>query len=136
MRRFQRVCRLTGRCTQLADRYRSFNLGIGKDMGALGALSMDVTQANATLPDDSEHRGQSVRFLYNKALSDGHQYPTSRLPLLHTRLFQLADTTYNRMSGYNVETQDGVIQIKPTFTDYYNLAYNKRGKVQSASPSN
>ncbi|MBZ7664455.1 fimbria/pilus outer membrane usher protein, partial [Klebsiella grimontii] len=29
-----------------------------------------------------------------------------------------------------VETQDGVIEVKPKFTDYYNLAYNKRGKVQ------
>ncbi|PXW48564.1 outer membrane usher protein [Klebsiella oxytoca] len=117
--------------TQLADRYRSFNLGIGKNMGALGALSMDVTQANATLPDDSEHQGQSVRFLYNKALSEvgtniqlvGYRYSTRGY-------FSFADTTYNRMSGYNVETQDGVIQVKPTFTDYYNLAYNKRGKVQ------
>lgn len=34
------------------------------------------------------------------------------------------------MSGYNVETQDGVIQVRPKFTDYYNLSYNKRGKVQ------
>ena len=34
------------------------------------------------------------------------------------------------MSGYSVETQDGVIQVKPKFTDYYNLAYSKRGKVQ------
>jgi outer membrane usher protein len=44
--------------------------------------------------------------------------------------FSFADTTYSRMSGYNVETQDGVIEVKPKFTDYYNLAYNKRGKVQ------
>ncbi|WP_414467052.1 fimbria/pilus outer membrane usher protein, partial [Klebsiella oxytoca] len=38
--------------TQLADRYRAFNLGVGKNMGELGALSLDITQANATLPDD------------------------------------------------------------------------------------
>ena len=44
--------------------------------------------------------------------------------------YSFADTTYRRMSGYDVETQDGVIQVKPKFTDYYNLAYNKRGKVQ------
>ena len=30
------------------------------------------------------------------------------------------------MNGYNIETQDGVIQLSE-FTDYYNLAYNKRG---------
>ncbi len=97
--------------TQLADRYRAFNLG--------------------TLPDDSEHQGQSVRFLYNKSLTDtgtniqlvGYRYSTRGY-------FSFADTTYNRMSGYNVETQDGVVQMKPKFTDYYNLAYNKRGKIQ------
>lgn len=52
--------------TQLADRYRAFNLGVGKNMGYFGALSLDITQANATA-DDSEHQGQSVRFLYNKS---------------------------------------------------------------------
>ncbi|MFA1282922.1 fimbrial biogenesis usher protein [Citrobacter telavivensis] len=117
--------------TQLADRYRAFNLGVGKNMGVLGALSVDVTQANATLPDDSKHQGQSVRFLYNKSLSDvgtniqlvGYRYSTRGY-------FSFADTTYRRMSGYSVETQDGVIQVQPKFTDYYNLAYNKRGKVQ------
>lgn len=117
--------------TQLADRYRAFNVGVGKNLGELGALSLDITQANATLPDDSEHQGQSVRFLYNKSLTDtgtniqlvGYRYSTRGY-------FSFADTTYHRMSGYSVETQDGVIDVKPTFTDYYNLAYNKRGKVQ------
>ncbi|EPK7285568.1 fimbrial biogenesis usher protein [Citrobacter farmeri] len=117
--------------TQLADRYRAFNLGVGKNMGVLGALSVDVTQANATLPDDSKHQGQSVRFLYNKSLSDvgtniqlvGYRYSTRGY-------FSFADTTYRRMNGYSIETQDGVIQVQPKFTDYYNLAYNKRGKVQ------
>jgi outer membrane usher protein len=56
--------------TQLADRYRAFNLGVGKNMGEFGAVSLDITQANATLPDDSEHQGQSVRFLYNKSLDE------------------------------------------------------------------
>ena len=117
--------------TQLADRYRAFNLGVGKNMGELGAVSLDVTQANAKLPDDSEHQGQSLRFLYNKSLTEvgtniqlvGYRYSTRGY-------FSFADTTYNRMSGYDVETQDGVIQVKPKYTDYYNLAYSKRGKVQ------
>ncbi|MDF0427364.1 fimbrial usher FimD [Escherichia coli] len=117
--------------TQLADRYRAFNFGIGKNMGALGALSVDMTQANSTLPDDSQHDGQSVRFLYNKSLNEsgtniqlvGYRYSTSGY-------FNFSDTTYSRMNGYNIETQDGVIQVKPKFTDYYNLAYNKRGKLQ------
>lgn len=117
--------------TQLADRYRAFNLGLGKNMGEFGAVSLDVTQANATLPDDSEHQGQSIRFLYNKSLSAvgtniqlvGYRYSTKGY-------YSFADTTYRRMSGYNVEAQDGIIQVEPKFNDYYNLTYNKRGKVQ------
>ncbi|MGC6746279.1 fimbria/pilus outer membrane usher protein [Escherichia coli] len=62
-----------------------FNFGIGKNMGALGALSVDMTQANSTLPDDSQHDGQSVRILYNKSLNEsgtniqlvGYRYSTS-----------------------------------------------------------
>ena len=117
--------------TQLADRYRAFNLGVGKNMGDLGALSVDITQANATLPDDSEQQGQSVRFLYNKSLSElgtniqlvGYRYSTQGY-------YSFADTTYRRMSGHSVVTEDGPMYVKPTFTDYYNLAYSKRGKVQ------
>lgn len=30
--------------TQLADRYRAFNLGVGKNMGYFGALSLDITR--------------------------------------------------------------------------------------------
>lgn len=117
--------------TQLADRYRSFNLGVGKNMGELGALSVDITQAYATLPDDSQHQGQSLRFLYNKSLNElgtniqlvGYRYSTKGY-------YGFADTTYSRMKGYRVETQDGIIQVEPKLTDYYNLTYNKRGKVQ------
>ena len=118
---------------QLADRYRALNLGVGKNLGNWGALSFDVTQAKARLPDDSDHQGQSVRFLYNKSLTEtgtniqlvGYRYSTQGY-------FSFADTTYKRMKGYNVETQDGVIEIKPKFTDYYNLSFNKRGKIQAS----
>lgn len=117
--------------SQLAERYRALNLGVGKNLGVLGAVSVDVTQANATLPDDTSHQGQSFRFLYNKSLTEtgtnfqlvGYRYSTRGY-------YTLPDTAYKRMSGYSVVTQDGVIQVKPRFTDYYNLAYSKRGKVQ------
>jgi outer membrane usher protein len=117
--------------TQLADHYKAASIGVGKNMGVLGAISLDVTQANAQLPDDTKNRGQSLRFLYNKSLSElgtnfqliGYQYSTSGY-------FTLADTAYSRMNGYSVQTQDGVMQITPKYTDYYNLAYNKRGRAQ------
>ncbi|WP_145566683.1 fimbrial biogenesis usher protein [Yersinia aleksiciae] len=115
--------------TQLSDRYSAFNLGVGKNMGYFGALSLDITQANATLPDDTNHQGQSLRFLYNKSLVDlgtniqlvGYRYSTQGY-------FNFADTTYSRMSGHN--EPDGVAEVKPSFADYYNLAYSKRDKAQ------
>lgn len=118
--------------TQLSDNYRAFNAGVGKNMGMLGAISADITQANATLPDDSSHQGQSLRFLYNKSLNEwgtniqlvGYRYSTEGY-------FTLADTAYNRMSGYTVITQDGPLEIEPKYTDYYNLQYSKRGRLQA-----
>ncbi|HIE9359443.1 TPA: fimbrial biogenesis usher protein [Klebsiella quasipneumoniae subsp. similipneumoniae] len=117
--------------TQIANRYRAFNIGIGRNMGIFGALSLDATHANSKLADDKNYHGQSLRFLYNKSLSDtgtniqlvGYRYSTKGY-------FGLADTAYKRMQGYNIETEDGLINVKPKFMDYYNLAYSKRGKVQ------
>lgn len=117
--------------SQFAEKYRALNFGFGKNLGNLGAISLDLTHADATLPDDSDSQGQSLRFLYNKSLNElgtniqlvGYRYSTSGY-------YSFADTTYRNMKGYEVETQDGVIQVKPKFTDYYNLAYNKREKLQ------
>lgn len=57
---------------QIAEDYQSAALGMGKDMGGLGALSVDVTEANADL--DGGSNGQSYRFLYSKvfAQTDTH----------------------------------------------------------------
>ncbi len=117
--------------TQLADRYRAFNLGVGKTWAISAPCRWISLRPTPPPADDSEHQGQSVRFLYNKSLDEtgtnlqlvGYRYSTRGY-------YNFADTTYRRMSGYSVETQDGVIRVKPKFTDYYNLAYSKRGKVQ------
>ncbi|PJG59483.1 fimbrial biogenesis usher protein [Aeromonas cavernicola] len=117
--------------TQLADLYRAFNFGVGKDMNDFGAVSVDITQASSTLPDDSEHQGQSIRFLYNKSLNEvgtniqlvGYRYSTKGY-------YSFVDTSYRRMSGFDVQTENGVEHVTPPLTNYFNLAYNKRGRVQ------
>ncbi len=117
--------------SQLSDRYNAFNLGLGKNLGILGAASFDITQARATLSDDSSHSGQSLRFLYSKTFSNtstnlqvvGYRYSTEGY-------YTLTDTTWQRMSGYSILTEDGTLQVTPKITDYYNLNYNKRGKLQ------
>ncbi|MDI3197818.1 fimbrial biogenesis usher protein [Serratia ureilytica] len=118
--------------TRVSDDYRAFNLGVGKNLGYLGAVSADITQANATLPDNSKHQGQSLRFLYNKSLNElgtnfqlvGYRYSTQGF-------YSLADTAWRRMSGYTVIGDDGLVNITPKLTDYYNLNYSKRGRVQA-----
>jgi len=117
--------------TQLASRYRAFNLGIGKNLGKLGAISLDATQAKATLSDDSEHQGQSLRFLYNKTFNElgtniqliGYRYSTHGY-------YSLSDTTYKHITGFSVETPNGAIEVMPKFTHYYNLIHTKRDKLQ------
>lgn len=120
--------------SQFSDDYRSVALGMGKNLGELGALSVDVTDARSTLADGSDHHGQSMRFLYAKALNDlgtnfqllGYRYSTEGF-------YTLDETAYKMMSGYNdshQETDSHGNAIPPTYSDYYNLYYTKRGKLQ------
>ncbi|HEJ8088537.1 TPA: fimbrial biogenesis usher protein [Serratia liquefaciens] len=118
--------------TRASSDYRAFNLGVGKNLGYFGAVSTDITQADATLPDGSKHQGQSLRFLYNKSLNElgtnfqlvGYRYSTKGF-------YSLADTAWRRMSGYSVISEDRILNIEPKLTDYYNLNYSKRGRLQA-----
>lgn len=122
--------------SQVSNDYHAFALGAGLNMGDFGAISADITQANSTLADGSQHDGQSVRFLYAKALNDlgtnfqllGYRYSTEGF-------YTLDETTYKNMSGYTGDNEwkdedhDGK-QDKPVWTDYYDLYYTKKGKAQ------
>lgn len=117
--------------TQFSDDYSSVAFGTGVNMGDYGALSVDLTQANSTLADDSTHEGQSMRFLYAKSLNSigtnfqllGYRYSTSGF-------YTLDDTAYKHMAGYTIDTEDGSNDKDLDWQDYYNLYYTKRGKVQ------
>ncbi len=69
---------------QAAENYGSAALGVGKDLGALGAISFDVTHARANFSHDDTETGQSYRFLYSKRFDDtdtslrlvGYRYST------------------------------------------------------------
>ncbi|WP_333012610.1 fimbrial biogenesis usher protein [Kluyvera sichuanensis] len=122
--------------TQVSNDYHAFALGAGLNMGDFGAVSADITQANSTLIDGSQHDGQSVRFLYAKALNDlgtnfqllGYRYSTQGY-------YTLDETAYKHMDGYTGSDEwkdddhDGK-QDDPVWTDYYDLYYSKKGKAQ------
>jgi outer membrane usher protein len=55
---------------QTASHYQSFALGVGKNMGQIGALSVDVTQAQATPANAQRSNGQSLRLRYGKSFAE------------------------------------------------------------------
>lgn len=118
--------------TQVSNNYHALDIGLGKNLGDLGAISADLTEARATLPDDTQHQGQSLRFLYNKSINQwgtnlqllGYRYSTKNF-------YTLADTAWSQMSGFTLVSQDQPVQITPQITDAYNLNYSKRGRFQA-----
>lgn len=120
--------------TQLSSNYQAFTAGAGKNMGDFGALSVDVTQAQSTLTDGSDHQGQSMRFLYAKSLNRygttfqllGYRYSTRGF-------YTLADTTYKNIEGYQYSLKDDDNNDGNkiyTATGYHNLNFSKKGRYQ------
>lgn len=54
----------------LGGNYNALSLGIGRDLLALGALSVDVTQSRARFPDRSSKAGESYRMSYSKRFEE------------------------------------------------------------------
>ena len=54
---------------QGSDKYRSVAFGIGKNMGDIGAISSDVTQAWSTPNNTDKTSGQSLRARYSKNMA-------------------------------------------------------------------
>ena len=121
---------------QLAQHYRSLLLGAGVNMGAWGALSADITQANSTLADGSHHQGQSVRFLYSRSLDitgttfqlAGYRYSTQGF-------YTLEETALKEISGWTEDTQGAVDvagrPVRQNWLNYYNLESNRRERLQA-----
>lgn len=114
--------------TQLSGNYRALDIGLAKNMGILGAVSLDLSQAYSTLVDESKHKGQSLRLTYNKSFIEtgtsirfaAYRYSTSGY-------YNFTDTTYSNLSGYfysdDPSDDNHIISA-------YNLRHNKRGKIQ------
>lgn len=121
---------------QYAENYLSGLLGLGFNLGYLGAISADITQANSTLADGNQYQGRSLRFLYARSLNTlgtsfqltGYRYSTEGF---HT----LDETALKGMKGWRYEADtvaaDGSL-VKQPYTDYYNLYNNKRAKIQAS----
>jgi outer membrane usher protein len=121
---------------QLSENYRAFALGAGMNMGAWGAFSADIIQANSTLADGSRHEGQSARFLYGRSLlSLGTTFQLAGYRFSTQGFHTLDEAALQRMSGW---TDDSVLvdatgrPLKPNWNNYYNLYSNKRDRLQAS----
>jgi outer membrane usher protein len=118
--------------TQLSEKYQSFLMGLGRNLGIYGALSFDITNAESELIDGSKHSGQSLRFLYSKSLlSSGTTFQLLGYRYSTRGFYTLDDVTYNRMHGYNyTESLDSNQTQIPIITDYYDLRNPKKGRFE------
>jgi outer membrane usher protein len=103
--------------TQLSKDYKSAALGVGKNMGDLGAVSLDVTHAISKIDaEDRDKKGQSLRFLYGKSFA--------------------AWQTDIRLFGYRYSTEDYFtfqesVDLNSGVNSPYSY-YNKRSKIQGS----
>lgn len=95
---------------QLSNHYRALALGVGQNMGSLGALSVDVTHAESLLADQRHYRGDSVRLRYSKMLNDyGTQFNFYSWRFSTSGFYTLSDTTRRAMHGGNpARTENGI----------------------------
>ncbi|WP_109406552.1 fimbria/pilus outer membrane usher protein [Proteus faecis] len=101
--------------SQLSNNYQAYSIGIGQNLGALGAISIDVTQANSKLNNGDTSRGQSYRFRYNKNLNTigtnialaGYRYSTDG----YYSLAEVFDEYRNGISAPEIERRRNRAEI-------------------------
>ncbi|MFV8984570.1 fimbria/pilus outer membrane usher protein [Serratia fonticola] len=124
---------------QFASKYQSVALGLGKNMGDIGAISADVTQAWSTMQDQPKTDGQSWRVRYSKNLVQtgtnfsiaGYRYSTAGYYSLQEVLdtyrdgssYRLTDRKRNRSEltiSQNLGDAAGTLSLNWVSEDYWN----------------
>ncbi|WP_249226383.1 fimbria/pilus outer membrane usher protein [Entomohabitans teleogrylli] len=125
---------------QHASVYRALALGVGSNLGRIGALSADVTQAASSLQSTDKRHGQSWRLRYSKSVAQtgtyisvaGYRYSTrgyynlqevldsrSSADFLVERRRQRTELTLNQPLGEN----RGSLSASVVREDYWNKPY-------------
>lgn len=85
---------------QAASAYKSLALGMGKNLGDLGAVSVDATQAWSTMQDQAQTSGQSWRARYSKdVLTTGTNFSIAGYRYSTAGYFSLQDVMDTYRSG-------------------------------------
>lgn len=139
--------------SQLSSKYQSVALGVGKNLGELGALSIDITQASSEQKNRDREKGQSWRLRYSKNIVEtgtnfaiaGYRYATSGYwgmqevldTYRNSRVYPLQERRRNRAEltmSQNLSGQLGNIGLSAIREDYWNS--NRRMESAGASYSN
>lgn len=139
--------------TQLASKYQAIATGIGKNMGWIGAVSADATQAWSTQQGEKKNNGQSYRIRYSKNLTQtgtnfaiaGYRYSTSGFYTM-SDVFNSYRDDNQRHAPYRVKNRTemnlsqnigerlGSLSLGGMIEDYWDK--HRRNKTISASYNN
>lgn len=90
-----------------AEKYRAGTLGTGVSLGALGALSADVTLAQAELVNEEHYTGQSFRLKYSKSmLTTGSSVDLTAFRYSTQDYYTLEETTDPYQTGHGISSVD------------------------------
>lgn len=121
---------------QYTDNYLAALAGSGLNMGVLGAISADITQARSRLFNGEEYTGQSARFLYARSLNTlgttfqltGYRYSTRGF-------YTLQETAVRSLTGSYHDDERNNRRTHPSYIDYsdhYDLRNNRKSKFQAS----
>ncbi|MBF7981211.1 MULTISPECIES: outer membrane usher protein [Rahnella] len=102
----------------LAGDYNAASLGVGRDLLAFGAMSVDVTQSQAQLPDEGTKSGKSFRVSYSKRFDEYDSQVTFAGYRFSEKNFMNMSQYLDRRYGEN--TSDG------SDKELYTVTFNKQ----------
>lgn len=102
----------------LGGDYNAMSLGIGRDLLALGAISFDVTQSRATLPDQGTQSGKSYKVNYSKRFEEYDSQVTFAG-------YRFSEKTFMSMAEY-LEARQGNEFESANNKEMYTVSLNKQ----------
>lgn len=97
--------------------YNALSLGIGRDLTLLGALSFDVTQSRARVPQEGILTGGSYRLSYSKRFDDYDSQVTFAG-------YRFSEQDFMSMSDY-LDTQSNGIRTGRHGKEMYTISFNQ-----------
>ncbi|ROS11117.1 outer membrane usher protein [Raoultella sp. BIGb0399] len=92
---------------QFSSVYQSLALGTGKNLGSLGAVSVDVTQAWSKRQNQPKENGRSFRARYSKnVLSTGTNFTIAGYRYATNGYWSLAEVMDTQREGYSWQVQE------------------------------